>query len=149
MTLYFENLPVISYNFTDTNEVIKMKNIFYQLSIEIDFQKYTKFYRINGIMRIDTISQELYGSTDYWWVIALINNINDIIFDLPVDDNILRKIAMNKTTDIYDDIETVEAIEFYSYSLEKLEEDNNDKRLISVINPHQMGEVLTEIIKKL
>jgi hypothetical protein len=147
--LYFESLPSIEYNFTDVNQTIKMKNIFYQLQLDIDLRTFTRFYRIDGFKRIDTISFELYNSTEYWWIIALLNNINDIIFDLPVDDNMLRQIAMNLTLEKYDDIEEVEALNYYLSVFDNEQLKNDDKRLISVVNTEHMGQVISEILKRL
>lgn len=144
---YFSVLPTIDYNFN--GDFVKMKNIFYSLNLEYVDDLVFKLYRINGIKRIDTIAYELYGTTDYWWLIALINNIKDIIFDLPIEEDIIRQITTNKTKDKYGSITTSDAINYYNLTLSDLIEENDGKRLIRVIDKVYISRIITDILKRL
>lgn len=44
------------------------------------------YYRVtdSDMMRMDLISYKIYGSEDYWWIIAMVNEINDIFHDMQV-----------------------------------------------------------------
>lgn len=45
-----------------------------------------EYYRVqeNDLMRMDLISYKIYGSIEYWWIIATINGIEDIFHDMEV-----------------------------------------------------------------
>jgi hypothetical protein len=44
------------------------------------------YYRVAGsdIMRPDTISYNAYGTPDFWWIICLINSIDNPLIDMQV-----------------------------------------------------------------
>jgi hypothetical protein len=44
------------------------------------------YYRVIGadLMRPDRISDKNYGSPNFWWIICLVNNINNPLLDLEV-----------------------------------------------------------------
>lgn len=46
------------------------------------------YYRITeaDMMRPDAISYRLYGSEEYWWIICMINGIEDVFHDMQVGD---------------------------------------------------------------
>ena len=144
---YFSNLPTINYFIGD--QYVKLKNIFYQLKIEFVNSDQLSIYRIDGVKRLDTISNELYGTTEYWWLIALTNDIKDIIFDIPVDDEILREIAKRTTLESYASLLSDGALDFYNTKLDELILDNNNKRILKVISKQQIGDVIAEISKRL
>lgn len=143
---YFINLPEIEYVFSDVDQIIKMKNIFYKLNLNITSDS-VKFYKIKEIKRIDTISFELYGTVEYWWIISLLNNIQDVIFDLPVGDELLQQIAMRTTLEEYTLITDPGAIEFYSSVLDELIIENDSKRKIWIVKPSYISEVVSKLIR--
>ena len=112
---------------------------------------FIELYVIEGTKRLDNISYELYGTTDYWWIIAKINSINDIIFDLPIHEEILQKVAIDRTLaqDDYDTLDDVGALDYYIEQFEEIVEENDAKRQINIIKPIYMGSVITEIVKSL
>lgn len=146
---YFENLPVITYDSLDSEELVKMRNIFYRLELSTLKDEYTRFYRIDGDKRLDTISHELYDTPHYWWIIAFINNIQDIIFDLPLEEELLQQVATDRTLVEYASLVEPGALQYRAEQLEALVEENDTKRLILVVNPAFIGRVITEILKSL
>jgi hypothetical protein len=151
---YFENLPTIEYSASNLDIVTTMKNVFYNLKLDLDEEgKYIEIYRISGTKRLDEISQEIYGKVDHWWIIAQINDINDIIFDIPLNEELLHKIARDRTEDVYgSDVilsENLDAMNYYVGEVEELVAENDAKRVIKVISPRYIGAVLTEVIKSL
>jgi len=150
---YFSNLPTLEYTISSISSTAKMKNIFFHLNIILDDNEFIDIYRIDGIKRLDTISFELYNKTDYWWILALLNKIDDIIFDLPISEEILYLIAKDRTKKIYgDDVNlntNTEAMNYYISQVEILILENDNKRIIKVINPLYIGTVLSEVIKSI
>jgi hypothetical protein len=147
--LYFEHLPILNYDSLDSEELAKMRNIFFRLDIKNINEDWTRFYRINGIQRLDTISYELYGTTDYWWIICLINDIHDIIFDIPVEEELIQQVATDRTLALYPALTSPGALTYRSEQLEKLVSENDEKRLIRVVNPANIGKIITAILKSL
>jgi hypothetical protein len=144
---YFNSLPTISYEINGTPT--QMKNLFYYLNISSITDEILTIYRINGTKRLDQISYELYNTTDYWWILALINEIQDIIFDLPVTDEILRDITSSLVAEKFTNIVTVEALDYYDIKLDELTIDNDSKRIIKIIDKSYIGRVISEINKSL
>jgi hypothetical protein len=147
--LYFEHLPVINYDSADTEEIAKLRNLFFRLDITNIDKDYTRIYRINGESRLDLISQELYGTTDYWWIIALINNIHDIIFDLPLNEELLKQVATDRTLAVYPALTSPGALAYWTEQVEELVLENDEKRLINVISQQHIGKIITEILKSI
>jgi len=106
---YFENLPKVKYKtsgYPDAN----MRNLFFNLNLEIN-DNYIQIYRIDQTKRLDQISFDLYGDVSYWWIIALINGIQDIIFDLPVDEEYLHSVVKEKTLEKYETIQHIQSLQ--------------------------------------
>lgn len=85
-------------------------------------------YVISGCKRVEEISFEIYGTTDLYWTILLVNEIQDVFFDLPVCEEQLKSIVLKQIEDNDDDIS-----KYYEYY--KIENEKNDaKRKIKVIS---------------
>ncbi|MDX9694586.1 MAG: hypothetical protein RBT49_02245 [Bacteroidales bacterium] len=85
---YFNNLPSINYGF-DT-----IRDIFKEIYVESELNNdWFSFYRMSDEQTLHDVSYELYGSINYWWLLAIINGIKDVHFDTSIDDNILQKLA--------------------------------------------------------
>ena len=147
--LYFSNLPILEYNYDSTEQLAKMRNIFYRLKLNNIDSDYLKYYRINGNKRLDAISYELYGTTNYWWLLALVNDIKDIIFDLPINEEILQSVASTRTIAQYGTLGEVGAVSYYGEQLEELILENDEKRLILTISNVYIGKIIAEILKSL
>lgn len=150
---HFENLPTITYTPSNVDSTASMKNIFNTLEFTINNNNFVELYVIEGIKRLDSISFELYDTTEYWWILAKLNSINNIIYDLPIDEGVLRNVATDRTLDAdqggFSSLDDTGAMEYYIGQFEKLVEENDSKRQINVIKPIYMGDVITEIIKSL
>jgi hypothetical protein len=142
---YFENLEILNYSIPNYPDA-KLRNIFNTLKLDID-EDFIQTYRIDEVKRLDQISYELYETTNYWWIIALLNDINDIIFDIPVSDEVLMEAAKKKTLEEY---ETIEAgMDYYLELYEQYQEVNESKRVINVVIPSYISRVITEIVRSL
>jgi hypothetical protein len=146
---YFENLPIVDYDSLDSEEIVKLRNIFWRLELgELDTDL-MRYYRIDGDKRLDTISFELYGTPHYWWIISFINNIQDIIFDLPLKEDMLQQIATDRALAVYPTLSHPGALAYRSEQLDELVAEYDEKRLIRVVNQAYIGRVITEILKSL
>ena len=89
---YFELLPIIDIN----NQ--QFRNLFKKVFVENMEDNQLIDTRINEYDTLTAISYNLYGSTDYWWVIACLNNIQDINFSIPLTNNQINTIAQENST---------------------------------------------------
>lgn len=73
------------YNITTVDSTDELDFLHNSLS-EFTMQYPPMYYRINGIdlMRPFLISYKHYGTVNFWWIIMLVNNINNPLVDLEV-----------------------------------------------------------------
>ena len=116
---YFETLPNISLAIRpikfpwSEQQYVTAKNIFRRFKISdaaLDSLVYYKQYTITDADRPDLISQKIYGSSAYDWVILLSNNIINPYFDWPMPTPVLQD-YINKKYDKPFDIKHYETNE--------------------------------------
>lgn len=111
--MYFSFLPSVKldvkpirYPFSESDFVVA-KNFFrrYKLSdTAFNSAVYYREYAINDDVRLDQIADAIYGNPHYDWVIALVNNMINPLFDLPMSENDLRKHVESSYKNPYYDI---------------------------------------------
>jgi hypothetical protein len=89
---YFENLPVVDVN----NQ--EYRNLFRRVVVDYVKDDQLINYKIKDYETLPSIAYNLYGSPEYWWVIALLNNIHDINFDTPLPTEQLEYISLELAT---------------------------------------------------
>jgi hypothetical protein len=87
-----------------------------------------------------SVSQTLYGTQDYWWLIAVINGIYDIYFDIALSNTVIQEIADDELSDGYSASDLL-------LKYDELTAENDDKRVIKVINPPDIKRVILTILK--
>lgn len=112
--MYFNNLETIPYPFiihdSDGNqtEVIKsIKNISQNVRIIKEIVDNITAYDYYIFQDGDTphsISQKFYNTTDYWWIIMLVNNRFDYLNDFPLPDDVLEDYIDDKYGDKRTDV---------------------------------------------
>jgi hypothetical protein len=134
----FELIPIIEYG--GTTEV---RNIFYKyyLATQID-EKFLFSYRISQRESLESIAYDQYNDTSLWWILAIINDIRDPLFELPVSESVIQAAARDQAT-----IDDVLDVELYAEVYDDLDEENNQKRVIKIVKPEFMSAVLAEIIR--
>lgn len=85
---YFNRLPEIVYNRHYSVDLHKKL----VLARALDSNWITSYALTDGETLHD-VSYSLYGTTDYWWLLALINNYNDVHYDMMIKDDVLQKLA--------------------------------------------------------
>lgn len=96
-------------------------------------------YRIDGEKNLDLISYEIYGDASYYWTIIMVNNIQDVFYDLPMSPEELRQYVIQKMKDY--DININRYLEIYQQE----EEINNNKRFIRLVRPEYLSRFITLI----
>ena len=87
------------YNITQNDSINEYDYLYHNLS---RFQtKYTvSYYRVEerDLMRPDLISYKIYGTIGYWWLIMMLNGIQNPLKDMAVGD----LLTLPNALDIYD-----------------------------------------------
>ena len=101
MANYFRNLPKIKYdiNGAEPNKFLNvtniMKRISFKPSVIEDISDYYP-YRVKDGERPDIISFQKYGTVAYAYLIMLLNDIHDPLFDWPLSAQQFEKYLTNK-----------------------------------------------------
>ncbi|MGA1433283.1 MAG: baseplate wedge protein 53 [Candidatus Nanopelagicaceae bacterium] len=117
--MYFNFLPSIkydvkpiSYPFSESDYVVA-KNFFRRYKISDTAFNSTVFYKkyaIGDQVRLDQIAEAAYGNPFYDWVVALVNNMINPLYDLPMTEAELRKHIESSYSNPYYDIHHYEII---------------------------------------
>ena len=136
---YFNFLPKITYD-----NIYTIRNLFYKYYFsETIPSEYLYSYILADGESLESISFDVYNDINYWWLLAIINDIRDIIFELPLQTEVLQKIATDQST-----IEGVLDLELFSENYDELETENDLKRNIKILKPIHLNDVLSNIIKE-
>ena len=96
---YFKNLPKISY--TEGSVTNTIRNLFFKIKVGTAIKdKFLVNYAIRDGQTLEDISYEVYDDPRFWWVVALVNDIGDTIYDLPLDEATIQTIANEKAKTI-------------------------------------------------
>ena len=122
MSNYFTSFPTVQYDTTGKapNQYQTVKNIMkrqkLKASIVEDITAYYPYFVQEG-ERVDTVSYNYYGTTDYAYLILLINNIIDPLFDWPLSSRDFDNYMNNK----YGNIEAAQGETKYYYQIVRAE----------------------------
>lgn len=116
---YFRQLPNIQYqnfliNSTGSQDYLLMKNIFLRGKMRDDLRSnFTLFqqYSIKGDERPDEIAYEVYGSSEYDWVVLITAGIITYQNDYPLTSQELYDYTLNKYGKDMNDINHYESVE--------------------------------------
>jgi hypothetical protein len=98
---YFRELPNLEYpsflsDKRSSNEYLVVKNLFRRVKLRDDLQNvFTIFdkYQIADGMRPDTVAEELYGSSQYDWIVIISSGITRLRDQWPLSDQKLYEFA--------------------------------------------------------
>ena len=122
----------------------KMNNIFFKYNLNtVIEERYLMVYQIQDGQMLENISYEIYGDTEYFWILMIINNLNDPIFDIALPDDAIQRTAIERSRNNDGSINHA----LYSTNYDQLSQENDAKRNIKVIKPEYLNEFLTKIIK--
>ena len=120
-----------------TLDDIPLKDIFSRYSIFNNTENFTE-YQLKDSDTLLTLAKRFYGSTRFWWVIALYNDIIDPFYDLSLSEDELRD-YINKYID--EEGESGETFnELYTdYTIE-----NETKRTLKILDPTLLQNILKQ-----
>lgn len=137
---FFNFLPKIFYD----NDIYEIRNLFYKFYFsETISDEYLYSYILKDNESLESLSFDIYNDSSFWWILALINNIRDIIFDLPLTSSTLQKIATEESSP-----GGVLDLVLFSENYDKLEISNDEKRNIKILKPEFLNECIANIIKQ-
>lgn len=119
--------------------VATVANIFEQYDLIQNFKdKASSFvtYKIKDKELIEDVAIKYYGSEDFWWVVALFNDINNPLVDWPKSED-----QINYLVDLYLENENAFSKEGYYKILFDL---NEQQRIIEVLKPEQMYDLVNQ-----
>lgn len=99
LTSFLKSMPVSSVNYTLNNvQPVKatIKNLFTKFQIVMDYKNNLNFilnYKVEDDEFMENVSYKVYGSTDYWWIVAVFNDVKEPFKDWPLTQNQLISIA--------------------------------------------------------
>ena len=101
MANYFRNIPKVKYdiNGAEPNKYLNVTNIMKRISFKPSvIEDITDYYpyRVKDGERPDIISHQKYGTVAYAYLIMLVNDIYDPIFDWPLSSQQFEKYLTNK-----------------------------------------------------
>lgn len=165
--MYFKSIPNLFYPTGKTQTLVK--DIFRRVHLDKYFLNRTNLtgYYITDGLTPELVSQDVYGSTSYHWLILLANNITNVQTEWPKSQEELTlyvkdKYGANNSSDIHHyvltadktivvDWDATKAVDGTYTALTNLqyeEEVNDKKRQIYVLNPIHLGSI-TRQYKKL
>jgi len=100
MTKFFSTFPKIDYNLSGVNgTTIEVTDIFRRVKIRDKLaDNVTLFdkYDVEEGEKPEDVAYKIYGDTDYFWVVTLINNIVNRFYDWPLDEYNFQQYVADK-----------------------------------------------------
>lgn len=95
----FHLIPTLPYKIEQTQELSNIVASVILKRVNIDKTFLYKDVIVRVDCTLESLSQQFYGDTQYWWAIQLVNNIVDPFCDLPVNNDILVELTRAKYGD--------------------------------------------------
>jgi len=165
---FFHKFPYVEYSLDGENRQ-KIRNFFKRFDFRENIRKYGPIFTKWIVRDDDTpeiIADKLYGSTHYYWIVLMINQIYDPFFGFPMKDREVfeytnKKYGVDKIHDVhhYESVATADRTtlpegiivdDTYPHkkeitNLEYEVRENDRKRKILLLNPEYLGQVLNEL----
>ena len=92
---------------------------------------------------LESVALAEYGDTELFWVLVIINDIRDMVFDLPLPDNTIQEIARAMATDENDQFDPF----VFSQAYDELQDEQDAKRKIKVLKSAFINQFLSDDLK--
>ena len=93
MSKYFRFFPTTNYPFTDDGTLTTtVVNVLKRMRVRPELKENISFFQTYLVKGHDTpeiVSEKIYGSTEYHWVVMLVNNIRDSKYEFLLNDRAL------------------------------------------------------------
>jgi|TARA_Y100000296_G_scaffold25956_1_gene30504 hypothetical protein len=107
MSKYFDAFPRMNYNLSGVGDNTKLvTDIFRRVKVRSKIKDNVSMldkYDVHEGERPEDVAYKAYGSTDYFWVITLLNNIVNRYYDWPLDEYVFQQYCKDK----YDNAEGI------------------------------------------
>ena len=141
-----ETSPKKVYNYF--SKKIDIYNILTDDLGDVDISDYTSTYKMADDDKLERISYDLYGTTDYWDVLSSLNERNPL-FEIPYNFDVIAEDSTNFVDKYFDTVYSQAPLEQVA-RIEALSEefltdevsDNEYYRYITVIKPSKMSQFL-------
>jgi hypothetical protein len=102
MSKFFESFPRIRYNLTGVNSnTTIVTDIFRRVKIRSKLADNVVLfdrYDVAEGEKPEDIAYKIYGDTDYFWIVTLVNNIINRYYDWPLDEYVFQQYVADKYT---------------------------------------------------
>jgi hypothetical protein len=122
----------------------QVRNIFnkYILTTPLE-EKYLYIRILSEHDSLETVAFEEYADSSLFWVLVIINDIRDMVFDLPLPDDVLQTIAKAMTIASEGFLD----LTVFGVNYDALQAENDEKRKIKVLKADFINEFLSNILK--
>ena len=138
MSLYFYNIPNVTYEDGST-----YKNLYLRYDINTLLDGYQNIYitvQASDISSLESLSMQFYETKQYFWIIALANNMTDCLYDFPLKNEEIRELAQKQfDAGIYPTGYSVDQI------YQDLYDENEDKKIIKILRPEYVNILMQRI----
>lgn len=96
---YFENFPVVSYPVTGTKIRTNLRDITRRVILNKNLRNslhHYYYYQVRNGEKPEHVAYNLYGSSEYHWIILLMNTIENPWFDWPLSESEFDNMMANK-----------------------------------------------------
>ena len=96
---YFETFPKLLYDIDNTKNLKLVSDIFRRIKIRESLKDNAALYSLYDVPSgesPETTAFKHFGSTDYFWVICLMNDITDRFYDWPLSDQAFEEYVKEK-----------------------------------------------------
>ena len=139
MTKYFNEFPKINYNISGVNGNTKVvTDIFRRVKARskiIDNVSAFDKYDVQEGEKPEDIAYKMYGDSDYFWIITLVNNIVNRYYDWPLDEYVFQQYVADK----YDNPEAVHHYEITQSSGRQTGDGPSDYSHKVICNATELG----------
>lgn len=166
---FFKDFPIIDYDILGNGNTIEIKNFLRRFDFKEKIKHNASIF-IKWVARDEDTPQvmahKLYGSTHYYWIILMINDMIDPYFSFPMMDDELYRYTVKKygvenihSLHHYESVDTAEVQDLpngiivdedYPHkvlisNLEYEVKNNDAKRKIMILKPEYLEQVLAEV----
>ena len=135
---YFRLLPIINHGDFQVRDIFNK----YVLDDPIE-DKYLFTKVMQEHENLESVAFDEYGDSELFWVLVIINDIRDMIFDMPLPDDVLQTIAKQMTIDSEGFLDLI----VYGTNYDALQTENDEKRKIQVLKSDFVNEFLSDALK--
>ncbi len=153
--MYFSNFPEIAYDSIGDGEVKVVTNLLKRVAVRAKTFATSALYDTYDVKNGETpemIADKMYGSTEYHWVILLLNNITDRYHQWPMD----NRQFLAHLNDKYSDVNALHHYEIYQTSGDTTKKINigtdktgySDEDILTITN-REYEQDLQDVIRKI